>query len=176
LLTDASARVHQPQLDPVWPWPEARLHYANAVLPEVLIAAGDLLSDDTLLAQGEHLLTWLLHTETREGHLSLTPAGGWQAGEPRPAFDQQPIEAAALADACARAMDARGDVRWRAGIELAVDWFLGKNDLDVPMHDSHSGGGYDGLHQAGHSHNQGAESTLALISTLQHARRLEATS
>jgi hypothetical protein len=175
LLTDAAACVHRPQLDPVWPWPEARLHYANAVLPEVLIAAGDLLGDDALLAEGEHLLSWLLETETRNGHLSLTPAGGWQAGTPRPAFDQQPIETAALADACARAVHACGDIRWRAGIELAVDWFLGKNDLDVPMHDSHSGGGYDGLHQAGHSHNQGAESTLALISTLQHARRLEAT-
>ena len=38
-----------------------------------------------------------------DGHLSVTPVGGWATGEPRPGFDQQPIEVAALADACARA-------------------------------------------------------------------------
>ncbi|MET0135316.1 MAG: hypothetical protein ABW215_17185 [Kibdelosporangium sp.] len=173
LLLDASAFIHQAQLDPVWPWPERRLHYANAVLPETLIAAGQLLDDSALLTEGEHLLGWLLRTETRAGYLSLTPSDGWRAGEPRPAFAQQPIEAAAMADACARAMGADPNTRWRAGVELAADWFLGKNDLDVPMYDADTGGGYDGLHADRHNYNQGAESTLALISTLQHARRLE---
>jgi hypothetical protein len=40
------------------------------------------------------------------------------------------------------------------------------------MWDPHTGGGYDGLHPDGVNSNQGAESTLAVISTLQHARRL----
>jgi hypothetical protein len=40
------------------------------------------------------------------------------------------------------------------------------------MWDPDSGGGYDGLHADGANLNQGAESTLALISTLQHGRRL----
>ena len=53
----------------------------------------------------------------------------------------------------------------------AVDWFLGDNDVGVPMWDPATGGGYDGLTPHGPNLNQGAESTLALISTLQHARR-----
>jgi hypothetical protein len=39
------------------------------------------------------------------------------------------------------------------------------------MYDAESGGGYDGLSQIGVNLNQGAESTLAMIATLQHARQ-----
>ena len=46
-------------------------------------------------------------------------------------------------------------------------WFLGDNDVRVAMFDPVTGGGYDGLEPGGHNDNQGAESTLALVSTLQ---------
>ena len=57
---------------------------------------------------------------------------------------------------------------------MAVAWFLGDNDLGVAMYDPESGGGYDGLSEVGVNLNQGAESTLAMISTLQHARQASA--
>lgn len=170
LLADAARAVGAPRPDPRWPWPEARLFYANAVLPEVLIAAGHLLDDPGAHADGLRLLEWLLDVETRDGRLSPTPAGGWRAGEPRPAFAQQPIEVAALADACVRAHRHTGAPGWAAGIDRAVAWFHGDNDLGVPLLDPETGGGRDGLEREGCSRNQGAESTLALISTLQHAR------
>ena len=44
------------------------------------------------------LLTWLVGVQTRNDQLSLVPAGGWQPGEPGRRFDQQPIEAAAIAE------------------------------------------------------------------------------
>ncbi len=66
-------------------------------------------------------------------------------------------------------------MRWIAGVERAVDWFLGENDQHTPLYDPDSGGGYDGLHARGVSSNQGAESTLALISTLQQGLRTEGT-
>ncbi|MEU7482078.1 hypothetical protein AB0A63_39340 [Lentzea sp. NPDC042327] len=40
------------------------------------------------------------------------------------------------------------------------------------MRDDQTGGGYDGLTPQGPNNNQGAESTLALISTRQHLRTL----
>jgi hypothetical protein len=98
--------------------------------------------------------------------------GGWTSGEARPGFDQQPIEVAALADACARAHRLTGDVRWARGVERAVGWFLGDNDAGTPLYDPVTGGGCDGLHVAGRNANQGAESTLAMIATLQHSRQL----
>jgi hypothetical protein len=174
LIVDAVGVVGRRAAQEAWPWPQPRLSYANAVLPEALIAAGSALGDETLLAEGLGLLEWLLATETRGDHLSLTPVGGWAPDEPRPGFDQQPIEAAAMADACARALSLTGDLRWAAGIDLAVGWFLGQNDSGTPMYDAGTGGGFDGLHPKGRNANQGAESTLALISTLQQSRRLVA--
>jgi hypothetical protein len=172
LLTDIAAYIGEPSQVPDWPWPEARLFYANAVLPEALIAAGSLLKDDKVRDDGLRLLDWLLTVESRDGHLSPTPAAGWGAGEPRPAFDQQPIEVATLADACARAHQVTGDPTWLIGVRRAVAWFEGDNDTGVPLRDPETGGGHDGLLHDGHNLNQGAESTLALISTLQHGRAL----
>ena len=172
LLAAAARVIGRPTGNADWPWPESRLTYANAVLPEALIAAGHHLGDARTLEDGLHLLGWLVDVETREGHLSVTPVGGWSLGEPRPGFDQQPIEAAALADACSRAWGLTGDVRWAHTVEQAVGWFLGDNDTGTSLYEPASGGGCDGLHIVGRNENQGAESTLALIATLQHARQL----
>lgn len=156
-----------------WPWPEPRLSYANAVLPDSMMAAGVALGRQNLVDDGLDLLAWLLDQESYDGHLSVTPVGGRGFGDPRPAFDQQPTEVATLADACARAATLTTPERWLAGIDGAVAWFLGANDAHVPMWDTKTGGGYDGLCPDGPNLNQGAESTLALISTLQHACRVE---
>jgi hypothetical protein len=154
-----------------WPWPEPRLSYANAVLPEAMIAAGVALRRESLQDEGLELLRWLLDQETAGGHLSVTPAGGRGPGDARPGYDQQPIEVAALADACARAARLSSHPRWTAGLAAAIAWFLGDNDAGTPMWDPATGGGYDGLQPGGPNLNQGAESTLALVATLQHARR-----
>jgi len=171
LLTDAADRMAPPHANAAWPWPEARLRYANAVLPEAMIAAGAVLDRQMLLQHGLDLLAWLLDHETVNCHLSVTPVGGAGPGDIRPAFDQQPIEVAALADACARAATVDGDRRWVDGLVAAEAWFLGDNDGQHVMWDPDTGGGFDGLTPGGANLNQGTESTLALLSTLQHARR-----
>ncbi|WP_231121266.1 hypothetical protein [Motilibacter peucedani] len=172
LLADAARAVGRPAAAASWPWPELRLRYANAALPEVLVAAGSLLGDRSLLDDGLLLLGWLLEQETRDGHLSVVPVAGRGPADLGAGFDQQPIEVAALADACARALAVTGDDRWLGGIELAAAWFHGHNDGATPLVDTISGGGFDGLEVDGRNENQGAESTLAAISTLQHARAL----
>jgi hypothetical protein len=153
-----------------WPWPEARLSYANATLAEAVIGAGAALDDAPALERGLAMLAWLLELETPLGHLSVTGIGGRGPGDVRPQFDQQPIEAAAMADACWRAFTVTGDHTWMRGVVAAASWFTGDNDTGVVMHDEASGGGYDGLQPVGVNLNQGAESTLAFISTMQRAR------
>lgn len=172
LMTEVAIVVGRPAGDKAWPWPEPRLSYANAVLPEALLAAGSALDSPSLKVDGLRLLSWLLDGQTRDGHLSVVPAGGRGPGEAGPGFDQQPIEVAALADACARAHRVAGRQRWADGSALAAAWFLGRNDSGTPMLDPTTGGGFDGLEPAGRNENQGAESTLALLSTLQQARSM----
>ncbi|MHB1508867.1 MAG: glycosyltransferase [Acidimicrobiales bacterium] len=172
LIAAAAEVIGKPSPSRSWRWPEERLAYANAVLPDALVAAGVALGDEQLLADGLLLLEWLLDQETLDGHLSLTPVGGRAPSDRAPGFDQQPIEAAALADACARAYSATGEARWLWGVELAVGWFLGSNDSGTCLYDPESGGGCDGLERFGRNENQGAESTLALLSTLQQGRQI----
>jgi len=175
LLRDAVIAIGQPATDPAWPWTEGRLSYANAALAEALIAAGEVLGEPEVRASGLGMLGWLLDRETLDGHLSPTPVGGSGVDDCGHGFDQQPIEIAAIADACARAFSATGDARWAQAIDLAAGWFAGDNDSATVMWDAASGGGFDGLEVGGANQNQGAESTLALLSTQQHARRRAAT-
>jgi hypothetical protein len=174
LLADCVDVVGRPSDDPEWAWPEARLTYANAVLADGLVAAGSLLERPDVLDDGLIALRWLLARETVDGHLSPTGAGGAGPGDLPPMFDQQPIEAATMADACARAYVATGDPAWHDGLELAIGWFLGANDVGAFVGDVDHGAGYDGLTVDGVNLNQGTESTLALITTLQHARAMVA--
>ena len=65
LLADAVDDDRPPATDPTWPWPEPRLTYANAVLPEALIAAGHLpRSARRARRRARRLLRWLLDRET----------------------------------------------------------------------------------------------------------------
>jgi hypothetical protein len=83
---------------------------------------------------------------------------------------------AALADACARAAAVDAAATWPDGVAAAAAWFQGANDSGQVMWDPETGGGFDGLLADGVNLNQGAESTLAVISTLQHARRFSVVS
>jgi hypothetical protein len=158
--------------DALWPWPEERLAYDNARLPEALLAAGALLPNDGLVDAGLRLLEWLVATETHDRHFSFTPVAGWAPGEPRPGFDQQPVEAAAMADACSRAWSMTGDSRWRARVERVARWFMGVNDASVALYDPQTGGCGDGLGPDYINLNRGAESTLAALAVLQQAEML----
>ena len=158
--------------DALWPWPEPRLRYASGAIVEALLLAGIALPDRTVRATGLRLLDFLVRTEIRDGRVSVTPVAGRGVDDTSIGFDQQPIEVAALADACARAFDVTADDRWRAGVQSAWAWFTGDNDSATAMFDPVTGAGFDGLQAGGRNQNQGAESTLAFLSTAQQAQRL----
>lgn len=172
LLRDALQTIWWDDCDDSWPWPEPQLGYGNGALAEAMILGGDLLGNNPALSRGLEMLEFLLQTQRRDGHLSVTPVGGRAPAGPGAGSDQQPIEVAAIADACATAYRVTLDRHWLAGIQLAWRWFLGDNDAGMPMFDPATGAGYDGLAMDGHNRNQGAESTLAMLSTAQHARRI----
>ncbi len=174
LASDMLGVIGRPGTDPSWPWPEPRLTYANATITEALIAAGRATGDPSATRDGLRLLRWLFEVQTAGRRLSLTPANGWARGEARPAFDQQPIEAAALAEAAGRAFEVTADPIWLADVDLCVGWFSGANDSSIPLWDPVTGAGFDGLEPAGRNANQGAESTLAALATFQVADRLAA--
>ncbi|HET9666673.1 MAG TPA: hypothetical protein VFP09_07955, partial [Desertimonas sp.] len=76
LLADTVSAIGPLGAGDDWPWPEPRLRYANAALPEALIAAGELLERPSVRDDGLSLLRWLLDRETIGGHYSPTGVGG----------------------------------------------------------------------------------------------------
>jgi hypothetical protein len=90
-------------------------------------------------------------------------------------FDQQPIEAQVTVSACIEAFNATSDMSWVAEAHRAFEWFLGRNDLGLPLYDSSTGGCRDGLHMDRLSQNQGAESTLAFLISLAEMQTLQNT-
>ncbi|MBJ7338759.1 glycosyltransferase [Mycolicibacterium sp.] len=171
LLADFADSAVDIETEASWPWPEDRLRYANAVLAEARIAAGAVLGRPELFQRGLRMLAWLIEEHSSAGHLSPSPAAGRGPGDAQPGFDQQPIEVSTLADACARAAQLDDASIWLTGLSAAVAWFEGGNDVGQPMWNPETGGGFDGLHADRVNRNQGAESTLALLSTMQQARR-----
>ena len=149
---------------PEWEWFEIVLAYDNARLPEALIRAGMALKRDDLLKCGLSTLGWIVAQQTSpEGRFRAigTESFGRAYEDPLP-FDQQPLEAQATIDACSAAFRATGDARWVEEATRAYRWYLGQNDLDLPLATAQDGGCFDGLMPTGLNRNQGAESILAL--------------
>jgi glycosyltransferase involved in cell wall biosynthesis len=149
---------------PDWAWFETVLAYDNARLPEALLRAGQLLGDREAIGIGLETLQWIADVQTNPAG-AFRPVGTDSFQRPYAAplpFDQQPLEAQAMIDACSAAMAVTDDPQWLDQAWRAYGWFLGDNDLGLPLADGADGGCHDGLMPHGVNRNQGAESILAL--------------
>jgi glycosyltransferase involved in cell wall biosynthesis len=175
LLTDRLAEHFRGTMSHEWPWCEDVVTYANARLPHALLMSGKWLQRGELIDIGKRSLQWLLEVQTnKEGHLSLVGTNGWYPrGGRKAAFDQQPIEALGLVDACIEAYRVTREKHWVNLARRSFNWFLGDNDLRTPLHDFTTGGCRDALHTDRVNENQGAESTLAWLLSLLMMHDLE---
>lgn len=151
-----------------WPWCEDVVTYENARVPQALILAGLALGDDHLTQRGLRVLRWLLAVQTSDdGHLSVIGSDGWlRRGGRRAPYDQQPVEAAALIDACKAAHRASGDEKWLTQMRRCFGWYLGQNDAGIPLVEFKSQGCHDGLVRGGVNQNFGAESCVSWLLSL----------
>ena len=161
---------------PGWEWFEDVVAYGNARLPQAMLVVGSASSDDRMISGGLEALDWLLkaqHCETNHHFVPIGSQGFYHQGGEKARFDQQPIEAAGAVSACLEAYRITGDGRWRSEAWSAFNWFLGDNDLQLPLYDSATGGCRDGLHPERANQNQGAESTLSFLMAWLEMRSLQ---
>jgi glycosyltransferase involved in cell wall biosynthesis len=152
-----------------WKWFENILAYGNARLPQAMLLVGSACSDDRMVSVGLEALNWLTEAQRCATNGYFVPIGSqgfYRQGEEKARFDQQPLEAAGAVSACLQAYRITGDSRWRSEAWSAFNWFLGDNDLQLPLYDSVTGGCRDGLHPDRANENQGAESTLSFLMAL----------
>jgi glycosyltransferase involved in cell wall biosynthesis len=166
LLRDLARRL-QAQLAqvrrPGWDWYEEVLAYDNARLPEALMRAGRRLGDESMRADGLATMAWLDTIQTNaDGQFRAVGTDSFgRVGELPLPFDQQPVEGWATIDAARVAHAISGDARWVETIHRAYAWYVGGNDLGLPLGSSTDGGCFDGLMSDRVNLNQGAESVLA---------------
>ncbi|HEX7010811.1 MAG TPA: Gfo/Idh/MocA family oxidoreductase [Phycisphaeraceae bacterium] len=158
-------RVYQKHATPDWPWWEDHLTWGNARLPQAMLIAGQVLGRQAMIDAGLRSLQWLLDVQRApQGHLSIVGNRGWFVrGREKATFDQQPLEAYTMVDACLTAARITGESDWAQEAWRCFRWFHGHNDLGVPLYHEETGGCQDGLGPDGPNLNQGAESSLAYL-------------
>ena len=160
-----------------WNWFEDKLTYCNAALSHAMLLCGESIPNTTMTAVGLESLGWLSelqHADTEGKHfVPIGSNGFYQQGGERARFDQQPVEAQAMVSACLEAHHITGEKNWHKEARRAFEWFLGRNDLHLPLYDPTTGGCRDGLHSDRPNENQGAESTLAFLQSLLELRLAE---
>ena len=166
--------IYERSRSATWRWFEKSLAYSNARLPQALILAGGRSQNKKMIAAGIESLEWLVAAQHCGDPEIFVPIGSsrcFTEVAEKPRFDQQPVEACATISACLEAYRLTHQERWSEEANCVFQWFLGKNDLQVPLYDASTGGCKDGLHPDRVNENQGAESTLSFLMALLEMQR-----
>ena len=161
-----------------WNWFENELAYSNARLPQAIIVAGHRTSNAAMVATGLQALTWLteIQRSPEEKPKHFVPIGSrgfYRKDGHKARFDQQPVEAGGAVSACLEAFRVTHDERWHEEAWIALNWFIGANDLHIALYDNTTGGCHDGLHPERVNENQGAESMLSFLMAQVEMRLLQ---
>jgi len=164
-LLDIYERSHSD----TWKWFERSLSYSNARLSQALILAGWRSDNQRMIEAGMDSLKWLVaeqHRDDKEIFVPIGSNGFFIEGNEKARFDQQPVEACATVSACLEVYRLTEESQWLEEARRVFAWFLGMNDLQIPLYDALTGGCRDGLHPDRVNENQGAESTLSFLMAL----------
>ncbi len=148
-----------------WPWLEESLTYINGRLPQALLLSGQWMQRGEMIETGLRALEFLLRVQTSpEGHFAPVGSHGWfPRGGVKARFNQLPIETHSMVVGCVEAWFVTQEARWLDEAQRCFEWFLGRNDLGIPLYDYASGGCRDALYPDRANQNQGAESTIAWL-------------
>jgi len=185
IAADSLVAQYEKNNFPDWQWFDGALTYDNAILPYALFVAAAALNENKYLDVAKKTCGFLLANTFTAGeklqlnsarsaasavkndHFSFIGSEGWyKHGGTKAKFDQQPIEAASIVLMLMAAYDATQNNKYLILQRKAFEWFLGENDLHIPLYDFKTKGCSDGLMSDGVNPNQGAESTLSFLLSL----------
>lgn len=158
-----------------WPWFEEALSECNGRLPHALFLCGQWLGRGDMVDAGLAALEWLVSVQRADSDY-FVPIGteGWYPrGGMRARFDQHPLEAWATVAACIEAYRMTSEQKWMREAQRAFDWFLGDNDLGIPLYNPTTGGCHDALTPDQVNQNQGAEATLCFLLAMMEMKQAE---
>lgn len=169
ILANKLLDIYERSHSETWKWFEKSLSYANGRLSQALILAGWRSDNQRMIEAGMDSLKWLVaeqHRGDAEIFVPIGSSGFYIEGNEKARFDQQPVEACVTVSACLEVYRLTEESKWREEARRVFGWFLGKNDLRIPLYDAVTGGCRDGLHPDRVNENLGAESTLSFLMAL----------
>jgi hypothetical protein len=161
VLSNKLMRQYHDESDANWKWFEPILCYDNAIIPLALWHAYSVTRDKDIYVVANESTNFLDSETCKNGHISLVGNTWYHKGEVRPSQGQQPINAMAMVMMYHKAFLVTKDVKYHQKMLTAFSWFMGNNDLFIPLFDEESKGCCDGLENHSVNRNQGAESTIS---------------
>ena len=173
LGADLTSR-YEAQASPEWPWFEDELTYDNGRLAQALVAAGAARRDADQVRLGLEALEWYCGQCAADSDAVVLVGNRWRRRDAAPVGsdehddvgdegDEQPLDAAALVEACVEAFRVTGSPTYCRRARDAFAWFHGRNRWGLRLYDESTGGCHDGVGPDGLNPNEGAESTLAYL-------------
>lgn len=149
-----------------WNWFENQMTYDNAILPLALLHSCEITGNAYVKKIAMEALQFLEKKTLYKEHFIPIGNRGWHSKDGKIAvFDQQAIDVTSMIFMYQQAYIVTKDVKYLKNIHTCFSWFLGKNELHVPLFDHETNGCCDGLNFDGLNRNQGAESTLAYLAS-----------
>ncbi len=158
--------LYEAHASPEWQWFEDELTYDNGRLAQALVAAGASRRDADQVRLGLEALEWYCGQCAADSDAVVLVGNHWRHRHSAPVAlegDEQPLDAAALVEACVEAFRVTGSATYCQRARNAFAWFHGRNRWRLSLYDEASGGCHDGVGPDGLNRNEGAESTLAYL-------------
>ncbi len=162
-LTNKLIDEYKKESNEDWDWFEPLLSYDNAIIPLALWHVYGFSRSLEVFNIATKTTAFLSQQTQRKGKISITGNTWYYKGKSMPAVGQQPINAMAMVMMYKKAYTITKDQKYLDSMNLAFSWFLGNNDLFIPLFDEESKGCCDGLELKSVNRNQGAESTISYL-------------
>ena len=147
-----------------WQWFEEYLTYANAVLPQAMLMAGECTKSELFKEVAHKTFDFLISTTFKNDKINVISNQSWHHKDKNNnTFGEQPIEIAYTILALEEFYLQDSDKDYLHKMKIAFNWFLGENHLHQIIYNPSTGGCYDGLEEHQVNLNQGAESTVSYL-------------
>jgi hypothetical protein len=164
LLSDRLIQMYRHESEKGWEWFESYLTYANSLIPDALLCAYEVTYNvvyrDTAVSSFDFLLS---RTFLDDGIRVVSNRGWMKRGETYEHFCEQPIDIAYTVITLSRFYQLFKEDHYLIRMQIAFNWFLGRNHLNRIIYNPCTGGCCDGLENDHVNLNQGAESTVSYL-------------
>ena len=165
-LSDKLVATYEDNVSSNWKWFEQGFYYDNGKLPQALFQDYKVTNNNRFLEVAKESLDFLIEKSyDPDGDFFMFPGtnGWWKRNKPWELFDEQPVDAGSLVEACAAAYQVTKDNHYLDWANTAWEWYEGRNLLGLSMIDEETGGVRDGLHEDRVNLNEGAEAVLSYL-------------